>query len=156
LLGKRLYGIDFASVLTSPLLRALQTCAIAGLQEAAVVNPDLSEWDHGDFEGHTPAEVHACHPQWNLFLDGAPGGESPAQVAVRADQLITQLHLLKGNTALFTHSHFTRVFAARWINLSVAQAEKFLLKTASLSMLCYGHDQKTPPAIELWNSTGVP
>ena len=155
LLGKRLQGIAFAHVLTSPLLRAMQTCSLAGLQAAAVVNPDLTEWDHGDFEGHTPAEVHAGHPQWNLFWDGAPGGESPEQVALRADQLITQLRLLKGNIALFTHSHFARVFAARWINLSVAQAEHFLLDTASLSILCYEHEQKTQPAIELWNSTGV-
>jgi len=156
LLGKRLQGVAFAHVLTSPLLRALQTCALAGLQATAVVNPDLNEWDHGDFEGHTPAEVHAGHPQWNLFWDGAPGGESPAQVAFRADHLITQLRLLQGNIALFTHSHFARVFAARWINLSVAQAEHFLLDTASLSILCYEHDQSTQPAIELWNSTGVP
>jgi len=155
-LGKRLQSIAFAHVLTSPLLRAMQTCALAGLQATAVVNADLTEWDHGDFEGHTPAEVRAGHPQWNLFRDGTPGGESPAQVVFRADHLITQLRLLQGNIALFTHSHFARVFAARWINLSVAQAEHFLLQTASLSILCYEHDQSTQPAIELWNSTGVP
>lgn len=152
-LGKRLHGISFTHVLTSPLMRALQTCAFAGLQAAAVVNQDLTEWDHGDFEGHTPAEVHAGHPHWNLFLDGAPGGESPAQIALRADQLITQLRLLKGNVALFTHSHFARVFTARWIKLSVAQAEHFLLTTASLSILCFEHDRSSQPAIELWNST---
>jgi len=154
-LGKRLQSIAFAHVLTSPLLRAMQTCALAGLQAAAVINPDLTEWDHGDFEGHTPAEVNTDHPQWNLFWDGAPRGESPAQVAFRADQLIIQLRQMHGNIALFTHSHFARVFAARWISLSVAQAEHFLLDTASLSILCYEHEQRTQPAIELWNSTGV-
>jgi probable phosphoglycerate mutase len=154
-LGKRLRGIPFARVLASPLMRALQTCALAGLQAAAVVNPDLTEWDHGDFEGHTPVEVHAGHPHWNLFLDGAPGGESPAQIALRADQLIAQLRLLKGNVALFTHSHFGRVFAARWIKLSVAQAQHFLLNTASLSILCFEHGNMNQPAIELWNSTGL-
>ena len=119
-----------------------------------MVCPDLTEWDHGSFESHTPAEVLAKHPHWNLFLDGAPGGESPSQIAVRADRLITQIRLLKGNIALFTHSHFGRVFAARWIQLSVAQAQHFILDTASLSILCFEHDHTSHPAIELWNSTG--
>ncbi len=151
-LGKRLRDIAFANVLTSPLIRARQTCALAGLEEASVVNQDLAEWDHGDFEGHTPSEVHATHADWNLFVDGAPGGESPEQIAARADHLITQLRQMRGNVAIFTHSHMGRVLAARWIKLPVVHAQNFLLKTASLSILCFEHDHRDQPAIELWNS----
>lgn len=151
-LGKRLCGIDFTHVLTSPLLRARQTCSLAGLEATAVANHDLMEWDHGDFEGICSAEVVAKHPQWNLFVDGAPGGESTAQVSTRADHLISQLYLMEGNIAIFTHSHIARVIAARWIRLSVADAQKFLLNTASLSILCFEHHHRSQPAIELWNS----
>lgn len=151
-LGKRIHGLTFAHVLTSPLIRARQTCALTGFQAASVVSRDLAEWDHGDFEGHTPAEVHAKQPLWNLFVDGAPGGESPSQISVRADHLIAQFRQMKGNVAIFTHSHMGRVLAARWINLPVANAQSFLLSTASLSILCFQHGHSDQPAIELWNS----
>ena len=150
-LGERLRGITFAHVLTSPLIRARQTCALAGLEEASVVDQDLAEWDHGEFEGHTPSEVHAAHAEWNLFVDGAPGGESPEQISARADHIITQLRQMQGNVAIFTHSHMGRVLAARWIGLPVVHAQSFLLKTASLSILCFQHDHRDQPAIELWN-----
>lgn len=151
-LGERLRGITFAHALTSPLIRARQTCALAGLEEVSVVTQDLAEWDHGDFEGHTPAEVQAQHPLWNLFVDGAPGGESPEQISARVDHLIAQLRQMHGNVAIFTHSHMGRVLAARWIGLPVVHAQSFLLKTASLSILCFQHDHRDQPAIELWNS----
>ena len=151
-LGLRIRDIPFARVLTSPLKRAQQTCALAGLIRTAEIEPDLAEWDNGDDEGRTPADVLASRPGWNLFRDGSPNGESPGQISTRADRLITRIRAWDGNIALFSHSHFGRILAARWIGLSVAQAEHFLLNTASLSILCYEHDCTDQPAIALWNS----
>ncbi|NQV28638.1 MAG: histidine phosphatase family protein [Rhodopirellula sp.] len=151
-LGLRLRDIPFARVLTSPLNRAQQTCALAGLIPTVEIEPDLAEWDNGDDEGRTPADILTSRPNWNVFRDGSPNGETPAQISDRADRLIVRLRELDGNIALFSHSHFGRVLAARWIGLSVAQAEHFLLDTASLSMLCYEHDRIDQPAIALWNS----
>lgn len=151
-LGLRIQDIPFAHVFTSPLKRAQQTCALAGLNATPEVVPDLAEWDNGDDEGRTPEEVLAARPGWNLFRDGAPNGESPADIAARVDRVITRVRLLKGNVALFCHSHFGRVFAARWLGLSVEHAQQFLFDTASLSVLCYEHDCPDEPAIALWNS----
>jgi len=151
--GQRLHGIPFAHVLTSPLRRAQQTCALAALEGTPEIEPDLAEWDNGDDEGRTPADILASRPDWNLFRDGSPNGESPDQICTRADRLIVRLRTLNGNVALFTHGHFGRVLAARWIGLSVGQAQPFLLNTASLSILCYAHGHSDLPAIELWNST---
>jgi len=150
--GLRLRGIPFARVLTSPLQRAQQTCRLAALEPKTKIEPDLTEWDNGDDEGRTPAEILRLRPGWNLFRDGSPHGESPNQISIRADRLITRLRKLEGNVALFTHSHFGRVFAVRWIGLPVDQAEHFLLGTASHSILCYEHDCTDQPAIELWNA----
>ena len=154
-LGLRIRDIPFARVLTSPLKRAQQTCALAGLIPTAEVEPDLAEWDNGDDAGRTPADVLASRPGWNLFRDGAPHGETPAQISDRADRFIARLRSWDGNIALFSHGHFGRVLAARWIGLSVAQAEHFLLNTASLSILCYEHDCTDQPAIALWNSAAM-
>ena len=151
-LGQRLRDIPFAHVLTSPLKRAQQTCALAGLLPAPKIEPDLAEWDNGDDEGRTPADVLASRPDWNLFRDGSPHGETPGQISTRADRLITRVRAWDGNIALFSHGHLGRVLAARWIGLPVAQAEHFLLNTASLSILCYEHDCTDQPAIALWNS----
>jgi len=151
-LGERIRGIPFSRVLTSPLKRAQQTCALAGLLPKAEIEPDLAEWDNGDDEGRTPAEILASRPGWNLFRDGSPGGESPIQISDRADRFIARLGALDGNVALFSHGHFGRVLAARWIGLSVDKAQALLLDTASLSVLCYKHDGKGQPAIALWNS----
>ena len=148
----RLRGLPFAHVLTSPLQRARQTCALAGLGPEPAIEPDLAEWDNGDDEGRTPAEILATRPGWNLFRDGSPHGETPAQISVRADRIIARLRTLDGNVALFSHSHFGRVLAARWIGLSAEQAQHFLLDTASVSILCYEHDRTDQPAIALWNS----
>lgn len=151
-LGLRIQGVPFAHVFTSPLKRAQQTCALAGLDTTPEVVPDLAEWDNGDDEGRTPEEVLSERPGWNLFRDGAPNGESPAQISDRADRVIERVRLLKGNVALFCHSHFGRVFAARWLGLPARHAQQFLLDTASLSVLCYEHDIPDEPAIALWNS----
>ncbi len=151
-LGLRLQGIPFARVLTSPLQRAQQTCALAGLSPAAEIDPDLGEWGYGEYEGRTPADIIASSPDWNLFRDGAPLGETPGEIAVRADRLIARLRLLNGNIALFSHGHIGRVLAARWTGLSVRQAQSFLLDTATLSILCYEHSRIEHPAIALWNA----
>jgi broad specificity phosphatase PhoE len=151
-LGRRLRGIPFAQVLTSPLQRAQQTCALVGLEPTPEIEPDLAEWDNGDDEGRTPSDIVESRPDWNLFRDGSPNGETPAQISNRADRLIARLSALAGNVALFSHSHFGRVLAARWIGLSVEQAQHLLLSTASLSVLCYDHDRINEPAIALWNS----
>jgi len=151
-LGLRLQGIPFARVLTSPLQRAQQTCALAGLSPAAEIEPDLGEWGYGEYEGRSSAEIIASSPDWNLFRDGAPHGETPGEISVRADRLIARLRLLNGNIALFSHGHMGRVLAARWIGLSVRQAQRFLLNTATLSILCYEHSRIDYPAIALWNA----
>ncbi len=151
-LGQRIRNIPFARVLSSPLKRAQQTCALAGLIPTAEIEPDLAEWDNGEDEGRTPADILASRPGWNLFRDGSPRGETPAEISIRADRLITRVRAWDGNIALFSHGHLGRVLAARWIGLSVAQAEHFLLNTASLSILCYEHDCTDQPAIALWNS----
>lgn len=151
--GQRLRGIPFAHVLTSPLQRAQQTCALAALAGTPEIEPDLAEWDNGDDEGRTPADILASRPDWNLFRDGSPNGETPDQIGARADRLIVRLRALDGNVALFSHGHFGRVLAARWIGLAVEQAQPFLLHTASLSILCYAHGRTDQPAIELWNAS---
>lgn len=147
----RLRNVAFTTVLTSPLQRAQQTCALAQLQPAAEIEPDLAEWDNGDYESHTSTQIHAGNAGWNLFHDGAPNGESPAQVAARADHLILRLRTLRGNVALFTHGHVGRVLGARWIGLPAAHGEHLLMGTASISMLAYEHNRSDKPAIALWN-----
>jgi probable phosphoglycerate mutase len=153
-LGQRLHSIPFTHVLTSPLQRAQQTCALAGLSPVAEIEPDLAEWDYGDYEGRTPADILASRPGWNLFRDGAPNGETPAQILTRADRLIHRLSNLNGDVALFAHGHIGRVLVARWIGLSLRQAQHFLLNTASFGILCYEHDRIDQPAIALWNAAG--
>lgn len=148
-LGERLRVFSFNHVWISPLQRASRTCELAGLSQDAKVEQDLIEWDDGDYEGRTSAEIHASLPEWNVFRDGCPGGEMPDEILARADRLIDRLTKLDGNVALFSHSHFGRVLAARWIGLAVQHAQALLLNTASLSILGYEHDQ---PAIALWNS----
>jgi broad specificity phosphatase PhoE len=150
-LGQRLRGIQFARVLTSPRQRAQQTCELAGLGAAAKTEPDLAEWDYGDYEGKHSADILRARPDWNLFRDGCPNGETPAQVSDRADRLIVRLRLLDGNITLFSHGHFGRVLAARWIGLPVIEAQRFLLDTASLGLLGYEHNRVESPVIALWN-----
>lgn len=151
-LGERIGMFSFSHVLTSPLQRARRTCELAGLSQHAEIESDLSEWDNGDYEGRTGEEILATRPAWNLFRDGCPDGEIPEQVSARADRLIQRLIELDGDIALFSHSHFGRVLAARWIRLSVDHAQPLLLNTASLSIFCYEHDRTDQPAIALWNS----
>ena len=152
-LGQRLRDIQFARVLTSPRQRARRTCELAGLDPEAEIEPDLAEWNYGDYEGQRSVDILRARPDWNLFRDGCPRGETPAEITDRADRLIARLRGLDGNVALFSHGHFGRVLAGRWIGLPVRQAQHLLLSTASLSILGYEHSLAGEPAIVLWNAT---
>jgi len=149
-LGQRLQGLTFAAVLTSPLRRAVRTCELAGFGSAAQIDPDLVEWNYGAYEGRTSAEIHVERPDWELFRDGAPGGESPEQIGARADRVIRRVRAVDGNTLLFSSGHFLRVFAARWLGLEPGAGRYFFLGTASLSALGYEHDH-SDPVIRLWD-----
>jgi len=151
-LGQRLQGIQFNLVLTSPRQRARRTCELSGLLPAAAIEPDLAEWDYGDYEGQRSADIFKTRPAWNLFHYGCPHGETPAQVSDRADRLITRLRKLEGNIALFSHGHFGRALAARWIGLSVSGAQHFQFDTASFGVLGDEPSHPDVPVITLWNS----
>ena len=149
-LGQRLAGSVFAKVLTSPLQRATRTCELAGFGGAAEIDRDLVEWNYGDYEGLRTAEIHAKRPDWELFRDGCPNGESPEQVGARADRVINRVRAVNGNVLIFSSGHFLRVLAARWVGLEPAAGKFFMLGTASLSALSYEHDLSNP-AIQFWN-----
>jgi broad specificity phosphatase PhoE len=151
-LGERLKGLTFAKVYTSPLQRASLTCKLAGFGDVAEVDRDLLEWDYGQYEGLTSAEILARQPDWKLFRDGCPGGESPEQVGARADRVIERVRVVKGDVLLFSSGHFLRVLGARWLGLEPSGGRYFLLSTASLSAVSYEHDL-TRPVIRLWNDT---
>src|SRR5215475_14146302 len=152
-LGERLRGLMFAKVYTSPLQHAARTCELAGFGTVAEVDPDLVEWNYGDYEGRRTAEIRAERPDWELFRDGAPGGESPAQVAARADRVVSRLRAVPGDVLLFSSGHLIRVLATRWIGLEVTvNAKRFMLSTASLSAVGY-ENELSRPVIRLWNDT---
>ena len=151
-LGKRLRGLSFAKVVTSPLRRAVRTCELAGFGGAAESDPNLVEWDYGEYEGRRTAEIHAERPDWLLFRDGCPGGESPDQVGARADRVIQRVRAVRGDVLLFSSGHLLRVLTARWLGLDALAGRYFLLGTASLSALGYEHSP-AEPAIRLWNET---
>lgn len=150
-LATPLAAVKFSRVFTSPRVRAQQTCALAGLALAAQIEPDLAEWDYGDYEGRRSAEIREQRPEWDIYRDGCPQGESPEEITARADRLIRMLRALDGNIALFSHGHFGRVLAVRWIGLPVDQGRHFGLNTASLNLL--GYESSQTPAILLWNAT---
>jgi broad specificity phosphatase PhoE len=147
----RLKGIEFATVLTSPLQRAKATCDLAGFTSAAEIDNDLVEWDYGKYEGLRSAEIDAQRPDWDLFRDGAPGGETPAQVTERADNFWSRVRPINGNVLIFSSGHFIRVLATRWIGLALSwHCNSFVLGTASLSVFSYDRDLSRP-VIQLWN-----
>ena len=154
-LGERLGGLSFVGVLTSPLQRAVRTCELVGFGAAAEVEPDLLEWNYGAYEGRTSADIRAERPDWQLFRDGCPGGESPDQVGARADRVARRVRAMSGDVLLFSSGHFLRVFAARWLGLEPGAGRYFLLGTASLSAVGYEHD-RSEPAIRLWNDIPHP
>ena len=151
-LGERLAGSVFAKVLTSPLQRAARTCELAGFGAVAEVDRYLVEWNYGDYEGLRTAEIHAKRPDWDLFRDGCPNGESPEQIGARADRVVSRVRAIKGNVLIFSSGHFLRVFAARWLGLEPAAGKFFMLDTASLSALSCEKDL-SHPAILFWNDT---
>jgi probable phosphoglycerate mutase len=138
----------FALVLVSPMQRARETCALAGLGEQGVAEPDLVEWNYGDYERLTPKQIDKMAPGWLIFRDGCPGGEGPEQVGARVDRVIARARAAEGDVALFAHGHVLRVLAARWIGLSAGAGQHFLLDTGALSVLGYYRDV---PAVRIWN-----
>jgi broad specificity phosphatase PhoE len=152
-LAERLDGLTFAKVFTSPLQRARRTCELAGFGSVAEVDSDLVEWNYGAYEGRCTAEIRAERPDWQLFRDGCPGGESPAQVASRAERVLSRIKAVEGDVLVFSSGHFIRVLAACWIGLEPSvHSMSFLLSTASLSAVGYEHDLSRP-VIRLWNDT---
>ena len=152
-LRQRLAGLTFAKVFTSPLQRARRTCELAGFGPVAEIDNDLLEWNYGEYEGRRTSEIRAERPNWQLFRDGCPGGESPQQVAARADRVVCRLRAVEGDVLLFSSGHFLRVLAVRWIGLELTtNARLFMLSTASLSAVGY-EDSLERPVIRLWNET---
>ncbi len=141
-------------VLTSPLLRARQTCELVGLGEHALVREDLREWDYGDYEGLTTPQIHEIDPAWNLWRDGCPGGDSPESVAARCDRIVEELKAQasggSGDAIVFAHGHILRSLAARWCELPIAAGARLQLATAAASSLSFEH---RVPGIKFWNRT---
>ncbi|MGD9721258.1 MAG: histidine phosphatase family protein [Pirellulales bacterium] len=149
-LGALIGDVNFAAVLVSPLVRARRTCELAGYGAEAQIDNDLVEWNYGLYEGQTTAQIRATRPDWQLFRDGCPGGESPAEIGRRADGVIARLRGIGQNVLVFSSGHFLRVLAARWLGLEPAAGKYFLLTTATLSMVGYEHSL-AEPVVRLWN-----
>ena len=140
---------DFALVLSSPLQRARETCELAGLGARMEIEPDLMEWDYGEYEGITSKEIKRTAPNWMVFTDGCPGGETPEQVGARVDRLIHRIRPVAGRVAIFAHGHLLRVFAARWIGFPPSAGQHFLLDTSTVGVLGY---YQGVPAVKRWNA----
>jgi broad specificity phosphatase PhoE len=147
---KRLSGQAFEAVFTSPLQRATRTCEIAGLFKNAKTDHDLVEWNYGDFEGLTTDQIRKQQPHWDIFSNGAPNGESVADVSARASKMLAKLHSFHGDVALFSHGHFLRALAARWLQLPAQDGRLFNLFPASVSILGY---ERAVHVLTLWNDT---
>jgi len=148
-LGDALAGRSFARVLSSPLSRALDTCREAGLGDQAELTADLYEWDYGEYEGITTAEIRTRRPGWNLWRDGCPGGEAAEDVGRRVDRVLDSLSGLEGDAAVFAHGHVLRVLTARWLRLGPEKGALFKLDTGTLSVLGYERETR---AITRWNA----
>jgi probable phosphoglycerate mutase len=155
-LAPRLGAISFARILTSPLRRARQTCELAGLGAEAQVEPDLMEWNYGDYEGLRTTDIQRTRAGWNVWRDGCPHGESPANIEARANRLLGHLRTLIGNVALFSHGQFGAALAVRWIELAVREAQHLALGPASLSILEYECGHPSVSVIALWNAYADP
>jgi len=147
-LGPRLRAWTFALVLTSPLQRALETCRLAGYGDRAQVLPDLVEWDYGRYEGLTSSQIVETHPNWSLWRDGGPGGETAADVGRRADRVIAEVRQADGDVLIFAHGHVLRVLASRWLDEPPEGGRHYALQTATVSVLGYEHSD---PVIRQWN-----
>jgi probable phosphoglycerate mutase len=155
-LGGRLRGFAFVGVFTSPLARASETCALAGFGAGAAVDPDLVEWDYGRYEGRTTGDVLKERPGWELFRNGCPGGESPGDVAARADRFLARVHDLDGDVLAFSSGHVIRMIAARWLGLPPAAGRVFFCRPASVGVLGFEHDRRDQPILNLWNYVSEP
>jgi probable phosphoglycerate mutase len=151
LAGEWLAGRAFARVLTSPLGRALETCRLAGFGDRAEPRDELLEWDYGEYEGLTTPQIREQRPDWSLWRDGCPGGESAADVGRRVDALVAELREADADAALFAHGHVLRVLTARWLGLDPEKGALFALATATLSAL--GWERETA-VIRVWNARG--
>src|SRR5437016_7469582 len=151
-LGERLRGITFERVYSSPLRRAKRTCELAGFGSSCAIDADLVEWNYGKYEGRLTTEILAERPDWQLFRDGCPDGESPPQIAERAARVVKRIRGLTGNVLLFSSGHFLRVLATSWLGVETVYGKCFLLSAASLSTLGY-ENNRNEPAIVLWNDT---
>lgn len=144
-----LSSYSFSVVLTSPLLRARETCELAGFGDVAAIDDDLREWDYGEYEGLTTPQIHETRPDWSLWRDGCPGGESPPEVAARADRVLTRLGEADGESLAFAHGHILRVLCARWLSMDAAGGALFALSAGTISVL--GHERETR-VVQLWNA----
>jgi len=149
-LGRRLRGRTFASVLTSPLGRASETCRLAGLGDRCTERAELIEWDYGEYEGKTTPEIRETVPGWSVWSHPTPGGETPAQIGARVDGVISELAAPEGDVALFAHGHVLRVLGARWIGLSPESGARLALSTGTLSILGWERGRRV---IHLWNDS---
>ena len=138
----------FRLVLCSPMQRARETCALAGFGDKAVIEPDLMEWNYGEYEGLTTEQIHEVAPGWLVFRDGCPGGETPEQIGGRVDRVIARSRAVDRDIALFAHGHVLRVLVARWIGLPAGCGQHFLLDTGTLCVL---GDYRGIPAVRVWN-----
>lgn len=150
-LGPRLQSMGITGVLVSPRLRARQTCDLAGMGAASQIEPDLAEWDYGNHEGRRSVDIRRDEPDWDIWRDGCPGGESTADIVVRADRLIARLAEMKGIVALFSHGQFGAALAVRWIGLALIEGKHFTLHPASVSVLATDDQHADRRVIELWN-----
>jgi len=147
-LGSVLRGAEWTMVLSSPMRRARETCELAGLGHEMAIDEDLREWDYGEYEGLTTPQIRERRPDWNLWRDGCPGGESPEQVQARADHVFSTVRRSDGDVVLFAHGHILRVLAARWISQPVQFGARIALSTGTLSTL--GYERETE-VISEWN-----
>lgn len=151
-IGLRLRGLKFAKVFTSPLQRARRTCELAGFSSEAEIDPDLVEWNYGEYEGRLTSDILKERPDWQLFRDGCPGGESPQQIATRANRVVQRVRRISGDVLIFSSGHFLRVLATCWIGLEPIDGRFLMLSTASVSALSY-ENSPSQPAIRFWNDT---
>ena len=149
--GARLKRFSFAQVFTSPLQRASKTCALAGFGEVAEIDPDLVEWDYGRFEGKLTRHILKERPGWEMFRDGCLDGESPEDVADRADRFIARVRGIKGDVLAFSSAHIIRMIAARWLGLPPGAGRFFFCRPASVGVLGFEHNSRDEPIISLWN-----
>jgi probable phosphoglycerate mutase len=146
--AQTLAGVGYSLVLCSPLLRARETCRLCGFESVAQLTEDLTEWDYGDYEGLTSPQIRESDPGWDLWTDGCPGGESPAQIGARIDRLLERITAAEGEVLAFAHGHVLRVLAARWCELEVAVGQRFALATAGVGVLGHEHDARV---LERWS-----